>query len=361
MTDTPVSPGEQIRFLENFQTLLAEGQFTATYKYALLVALADLAVELGDDSGATLEIPIRRIAEKFVGYYWNHTLPWAPVGGRAVTRILSQNTGKSAAVLSCVLEVRERISPYRMDVRGNKKEWHALVSEVARIVKLMPLWKLQRLRGRVLDFLYENAGRGDTVTLRPGVAFNLRRFHSLVTGMARGAWADFVRRVRANQTLLGQATDLHVFLFGTERNDLSGFRLLLRELQKDACFYCAGHLGSGPAVDHSVPWGRYPIDLGHNFVLADSACNAVKRDFLPDVPFLERWVRRNVDHREALLEGFELIHVQHDIGVSFQITTWAYEQLERSGGMVWAGGKRYASLGRGWRELLESGSRRSGG
>jgi len=24
-----------------------------------------------------------------------------------------------------------------------------------------------------------------------------------------------------------------------------------------------------PVVDHFVPWARYPLDLGHNFVLAD--------------------------------------------------------------------------------------------
>ena len=41
----PPSPEEQVRFLENFQTLLSEGQFTSTYKFALLVALADIAVE----------------------------------------------------------------------------------------------------------------------------------------------------------------------------------------------------------------------------------------------------------------------------------------------------------------------------
>jgi hypothetical protein len=42
---------EQIRFLLNLQRLLTDGQFTATYKYALLMALADLSVEHGDDSG----------------------------------------------------------------------------------------------------------------------------------------------------------------------------------------------------------------------------------------------------------------------------------------------------------------------
>jgi hypothetical protein len=46
----PPTPDEQIAFLTKVQRILSEGQFTATYKYALLLALADLAVEVGDDS-----------------------------------------------------------------------------------------------------------------------------------------------------------------------------------------------------------------------------------------------------------------------------------------------------------------------
>ena len=36
---------QQLKFLTNLQRLLAEGQFVATYKYALLLALADIAIE----------------------------------------------------------------------------------------------------------------------------------------------------------------------------------------------------------------------------------------------------------------------------------------------------------------------------
>ena len=43
----PPTPTEQIAFLGNIERLLSEGQFVATYKYALLIAIADLAVELG--------------------------------------------------------------------------------------------------------------------------------------------------------------------------------------------------------------------------------------------------------------------------------------------------------------------------
>jgi len=67
----PPAPAEQLRFLTNIQRLLAEGIFTATYKYALLAVLADLSVELGDESGSTLRLPTFIIAEKFVEYYWH--------------------------------------------------------------------------------------------------------------------------------------------------------------------------------------------------------------------------------------------------------------------------------------------------
>ena len=48
---TTVEPQQQLEFLSNVQRLLSEGQFTATYKYALLLAIADICVEDGEDVG----------------------------------------------------------------------------------------------------------------------------------------------------------------------------------------------------------------------------------------------------------------------------------------------------------------------
>jgi hypothetical protein len=39
------TPEFQVQFLQNLQRLLSEGLFTATYKYARHLALADIAVE----------------------------------------------------------------------------------------------------------------------------------------------------------------------------------------------------------------------------------------------------------------------------------------------------------------------------
>ena len=56
----PPSAEAQLAFLAKLQRLFSEGDFTATYKFALLIALADLAVELGADDGAELALSNNR-------------------------------------------------------------------------------------------------------------------------------------------------------------------------------------------------------------------------------------------------------------------------------------------------------------
>lgn len=66
---------------------MAEGQFVASYKFALLHALADLAVIKGDDSGAPLVLATKDIAEKFIELYWQQCRPFE-IGGETTGLIL---------------------------------------------------------------------------------------------------------------------------------------------------------------------------------------------------------------------------------------------------------------------------------
>ena len=72
----PQSSDEQLQFLVNLQRLLDEGQFVASYKFALLLALADLAIEQGDESGGPLQLSTEAIAGKFIQYYWRQAVPY---------------------------------------------------------------------------------------------------------------------------------------------------------------------------------------------------------------------------------------------------------------------------------------------
>jgi hypothetical protein len=349
---TAPTPEQQVAFLGNVQRLLAEGSFVATYKHALLLALAELSVELGDDSGAPLVVPVAAIAEKIVIYYWRQALPFpSSTGGLG---ILKQNTGKQAAIVRLIADEHKSSGGSLVVAKAKRSEWAKLIAEVSRTVKKMPLWKLQRVGSEVLDFLYPNIESGDAVELRPGAAFCFRRFHGFVEDLVRGAWVRCVRGIGENQPILGEVANLDEFLFGSGRGDLSAFRTILIEIQSGQCFYCKGRIDKTPAVDHFVPWSRYPVDLGHNFVLSHATCNARKGDRLAAFEHLAHWCERNERHAQMLDQVFLDATVVANRTTSNRIASWAYGQVEATSGLVWVKDEQLVPLDAGWQSLLDA-------
>lgn len=344
----PPSPHEEIEFLVKLQRLLAEGSFVATYKFALLLALADLAVEQGDDSGAPLAINMYDIAEKFVQYYWRQVLPY-PSSRDA--RVLQQNTGVQAAIVTAVAATHKAHNGSLAGAMRDARAWTALVRVVARTVIKMPLWKLQTIGRAPLEFLYANGGGGREITLKPGVAACFRKFHALVGDLVRGAWLRYVRE--QNLDVLGETADLNEFLFGSERNSLVAVRPVLMDLQRGRCFYCRGGITQGSAhVDHFVAWSRYPIDLGHNFVLADHRCNNKKRNRLPAVEHLARWAERNSDYGDQLTDALTDRGIVMELTASNRVAQWAYAQAEATSALTWVRADDMVPLDGDWRGLL---------
>src|SRR5438132_1510998 len=145
----PPSSDEQIKFLVNLQRLLDEGLFVASYKFALLLALADLSIEQGDDSGAPLPLSTNAIAEKFLQYYWRQALPY-PTSSKV--RVLKQNTGKQAALVNLAADARNKHGDSLPALIRKTRQWRGLVQRVAGVVRVMPLWKLQTIGPERLDF-----------------------------------------------------------------------------------------------------------------------------------------------------------------------------------------------------------------
>jgi hypothetical protein len=351
MTWPTPTPEQQVRFLRDLQRLLAEGLFVASYKFALVRALADLAVLQGDDTGAPLEIDTRDIAAKFVELYWRQARPF-PGGGAAPTGvILRQNTGRQAAILAQVARSQQECGASLFRFRQAAPDrWSALVAGVDDVVREMPLWKLQTVGDERLEFLYENLGRGNRITLKPGVAYCFRAFYELVRDLIEGAWVRFVQRLNAHA--LGNAADLGTFLFGEERASLEAYRPILLEVQRGVCLYCSKPLAGKAQVDHFVPWSRYPADLGHNFVLAHDRCNRAKSDFLAAEDHLAAWAGRNREHQDELHARLVAAALPCDLMASVQVATWVYGQTEKANGQVWVEEKVLRRLGAGWLQCL---------
>jgi hypothetical protein len=348
----PPSPEQQVLFLRNVQRLLNEGQFVASYKFALLHALADLAVLKGDDSGVPLDLETRDIAEAFTELYWIQCRPFE-LPGEKEPLILQQNTGKQAAVIQAIVEAQREHSGSLFRFRQSSPDrWRSLIAEVDVTVCIMPLWRLQTVGSETMDFLYDNTGKGKKVTLKPGVAYCLRAFYGLLRDLIQGAWIRFVQKLNAPR--LGNITDLGTFLFGQDRTSLDAYRSVLMEIQEGDCFYCQKPLSKQTDVDHFIPWSRYPTDLGHNFVLSHPSCNHSKSDYLAAEAHLQAWVERVHTHGERLSSLFDELKLPHDRPASIRIAHWAYEQTEESQGQVWVERNSLKRLDPSWRGLLSA-------
>ena len=88
------SPIDELTFLRKLQRLLDEGDFTSTYKFALLNALADLSVERTPAHDGSLRLEVRALAEKLIEYYWRQVRPYRAVATHGA--VLKQNTNMQA-------------------------------------------------------------------------------------------------------------------------------------------------------------------------------------------------------------------------------------------------------------------------
>lgn len=348
------SPEFQIRFLADIQRLFEGGRFAATYKYALLLAFADLSVELGDKPGEALHVPLDAIAEKFVEYYWEQCRDFIPLVGDKGS-VLRQNKGKQAAVIRAVLQSR-RVSDGRIaTLRKNRQRWNKLIAEVRKTVRDMPLWKLQQIGDTQESFLYKNEVTQKGIRLNPGVAFCFRRYRGLMGDLIRGEWIRYIRR--CNGEALGEAVDLHDFLFGSQRQGLRAVARVLFEAQEGRCLYTHSKLAAPEhgEVDHFIPFSRYPHDSGFNLVLASKRANSQKSDHLAAEQHLERWTRRNREHSNRLEEGFESVRIPANRTLTERIARWIYSEHAESQTPVWLAGRHADVLLTGkWAEWLGS-------
>ena len=120
-----------------------------------------------------------------------------------------------------------------------------------------------------------------------------------------------------------------------------------REFQSGRCFYCHGPLNKEAGqVDHFIPWSRYPVDLGHNFVLARVSCNEQKSDRLVATNHLDAWVEHNRNLGGDKGREFGRCAVIHDLATSARIIDTAYTQTSEFNGLTWLRAKELEPLPR---------------
>jgi hypothetical protein len=352
-SDAPPSATDQLQFLARVQRFLDSGRFTATYKFALFLALAELAVEQGDDFGGPLRLPLDAIADRFLSMYWRQAAPYA---ANDTVSVLRQNTNQQAAVITRISQAHRTLGVSLGAVRAHR-EWTALVGTARNTIITMPLLRLQTIDNNGTAsprecFLYENSVPEHDLELLPGVAFCLRRFFPLLQGMVRAKWLGWVQA--HNRDVLGGVQDLAGFMFGADRGNVRAITGALLELQKGRCFYRPHVLldAKTAEVDHFIPWAKYPCDAVTNFVLASPTANAKKKDYLPAVEYLDRWHNRNDRHRDLLANAALSAGIQNGDGSIHRIAAWAYGSHAAIDGLVWHASAGLIPLDPRWQQIL---------
>ena len=328
------TPEFQLAFLNKVQRLFAEGDFAASYKYALLIAIADIAVESGRDDDKPLTIPHRSLGEKFIELYWQQSAPFSHGG------VLIQNNGVQAAVISQIAQFRSQTKSNTVNTARSALGFKSLLAKVTRIVIDKPVFHIQNLGGKKEVFLFE-AG-AESITLLPGVSYCLRRFQPLVQQLARTHWVGHIKRNKQNTHLIGQDKDLESFLFDSSKQSLAIVQTGLRKIT-NTCFYC-GKSVTEAEVDHFIPHSLYPRNLAHNFVLADPACNRSKSDTLAARQHLSKWlefVQSNADNLSQI--GYDAGIIADEDSMD-SVARWGYANAVASGAQGWLRSAQYEAI-----------------
>jgi 5-methylcytosine-specific restriction endonuclease McrA len=350
-SDDSSATGELAGFAERMLAVIDEGRRTATYKLALLLALMDCCAEGVSSRGeAPRQLHTRVIARRVAELYWPQLRPFPlPVGAVELRQI----TMKSSTVVTAVRRALQELPGVGTWRQAEEHLAPDRVAEVLDVVELAfardPLVRLQTVDGVSDPFIYDidwdarvtlrrlQGGEGGLVVMRPGAGDQLIRLAPLLRPLVELHWVRMVANI--NQLDLREE-DLRRHLFGAQRVAFApDLRHGLAELQEGRCFYCPDPLAARTAVDHFVPWSRWPNDAIENLVIAHPACNSHKSDRIPGPVPLRRWARRIEDSAGQLSELAVLSDSRSDRARTTSLARSVYAHLPH-GAPVWDAPRR---------------------
>jgi 5-methylcytosine-specific restriction endonuclease McrA len=325
------SISQEIVFLEALQRLLAGGDFTSTYKFAVLIGLIELSARYPAPSPELSHaFTTRQLAEQVIRLYWPQVRPFTP-NSKGAPRLLRQNQGGQAAIVSAIHRFQqsllgERIPPTHLDglSQAHPGAYERLVRSVEWKLIEMPLPRLQEISRQTHEFIYsigwtkidvepyggplkkivhayqsgEQTAFDNRVLMKPGVVNTLRRLRSITRDLVEARW---VLKVQQIDPELKKDFSLRDHLFGLDRRNLTPVRRSLVRLQGGSCFYC-GKQTRTHEVDHFLPYSLSRIDFIENLVASCGPCNSAKSAHLPAEQHVVRWVDRIRPNGATLIE-----------------------------------------------------------
>lgn len=346
-------------FLEAVQELIFSNSLNNTYKLALIIAIADLALDESTadiDDDKPLYISFDSLAEKFLEIYWPQTNDYQTEavlenGVREAKRgRIAQ--GSNAGQLKIFTLIDNFCRDYSQKIGSTARPTFLIARRIDGFDKLVKRCRtdvvvknpLHFIKGS--EFLYTIDTARKALVVTPAHAMMLRRFHTTVTELARTRWEAKVRGLNKNAVILGESPvmSLREFLFNQNRNEnLEVARNILTDVTGDChCFYCGCPLGKAKThVDHFLPYRIFNLPRIHNFVLACEHCNTSKSDTLVSDDHVTHWVERNVRYGNDLFGAAQEVCFPNEYQGFYRIVRDTYENaLFRNEDFWMASGKK---------------------
>ena len=291
--------------LQQIQEIITRDKKVATYKFALLRALCEIAryephVVTWYREGDMVLVPMNRIAVRWILYYW-------PL----VKNDLRQTTRDKMA-----FEEMLRDLPYGMPDfhvlkskldEDNGKEFQKLISKVSNTIKVGPvqyagggkfsIFKyVSKLDASVYSELKDS--KQGMITVPISIWRDINHFSHWIEGSLSLQWAELSTKINKDSNF-GKHIDLVTRSIQEDVRSTNVIRKLFKN-KKLKCVW-TGKTVEDYAVDHMIPWSLWRNNDLWNLLPSNVKINGAKSDLLPSPAI----IRKNFD---TIREYWEIYH-----------------------------------------------------
>lgn len=290
------SPYADKDHMDMFMRILDRGAKDGTYKFALARALIELCSERGAGPPKQYVIPYRKLAERFLQYYWRQ---------ECVFHIRQNFQGKPEA--RAIKPIRDKWGSKsirddfdRLDAKDREEVCGQILRDVfgsARSRKGIVVPRFQRIKvgpcTEEIQMFYKWDDDKGQITVR-GVACDFFRSHrQILQSAVTHKWAKYLEKTNGGLPSLIAKIEC---VGGLPARNPARMKRAKQIMYRDGveCFYCRCRLDRrAMQLDHVIPWSFIFDDPLWNLVPACAACNSRKCNALPGADAYERLVRRN--------------------------------------------------------------------
>lgn len=180
-------------FMLLIDKIIHKGKFNATYKLALLIAIAQACHDKKPNENQTLFIAYQELAEHFIRIYWHSTNPYHKKDGEKIILRHGINTGEDK-ITHFLQEYQNLTNAHQLkDIDDKNKHYQEAVKEIAKLIKNNPAKYLQTTDSQYdANALYEYGKHKDGIELNAGCAWYFCQHKTAIVQQCKNRMIDVI-------------------------------------------------------------------------------------------------------------------------------------------------------------------------